>query len=98
MRIVALEEHFLVPSLVEEKFDPFTNPGFTAERHGVRRVVILSSIAFPATLFCLSFAPTFGVALALGFAAGLVGCGVSQYSCGMRRFAVLLPCGPASFL
>jgi len=46
----------------------------------VRRVVILSSIAFPATLFCLSFAPTFGVALALGFAAGLVGCGVSQYS------------------
>jgi predicted TIM-barrel fold metal-dependent hydrolase len=32
MRIVALEEHFLVPSLVEEKFDPFTNPGFTAER------------------------------------------------------------------
>lgn len=32
MRIVALEEHFLVPSLVEEKFDPATNPGFTAER------------------------------------------------------------------
>ena len=32
MRIVALEEHFLVPELVEEKFDPFTNPGFTAER------------------------------------------------------------------
>jgi len=32
MRIVALEEHFLVPELVEEKFDPFTNPGFTVER------------------------------------------------------------------
>ncbi len=54
--------------------------GRLIQRHGVRRVVILSSIAFPATLFCLSFAPTFGVALALGFAAGLVGCGVSQYS------------------
>ena len=32
MRVVALEEHFLVPSLVEAKFDPFTNPGFTVER------------------------------------------------------------------
>ncbi|MDB6162089.1 MAG: amidohydrolase family protein [Gammaproteobacteria bacterium] len=32
MRVVALEEHFLVPSLVEAKFDPSTNPGFTAER------------------------------------------------------------------
>src|SRR5258708_29550299 len=32
MRIVVLEEPFLVPELVEEKFDPFTNPGFTVER------------------------------------------------------------------
>jgi predicted TIM-barrel fold metal-dependent hydrolase len=32
MRIVTLEEHFLVPSLVEAHFDPSTNPGFTPER------------------------------------------------------------------
>jgi uncharacterized protein len=30
MRIVALEEHFMVPSLVDAHFDPSSNPGFTS--------------------------------------------------------------------
>jgi predicted TIM-barrel fold metal-dependent hydrolase len=30
MRIVTLEEHFLVPALVAAHFDPSTNPGFTS--------------------------------------------------------------------
>jgi len=32
MRIVALEEHFIAPSLLEAYFDLRTNPGFTAQR------------------------------------------------------------------
>jgi MFS family permease len=54
--------------------------GRLIQRHGARWVVIISSIAFPATLVCLSFATQFGIALMFAFAAGLVGCGVSQYS------------------
>jgi len=54
--------------------------GWLIQRYGVRRVVLVSSVAFPATLLCLSYAPIFGVAVVCGFAAGLVGCGVSQYS------------------
>jgi MFS family permease len=54
--------------------------GRLIQRYGARRVIIVSSVAFPVTLLCLSFAPTFGVAVVCGFAAGLAGCGVSQYS------------------
>jgi OFA family oxalate/formate antiporter-like MFS transporter len=54
--------------------------GRLIQRYGVRRVILVSSVAFPATLLCLSYAQMFGVAVVCGFAAGLVGCGVSQYS------------------
>jgi len=60
--------------------------GWLIQRYGARRVIIASSIAFPAALVYLSFATTFDAALVRAFAAGLTGCGVSQYS-----YLALLP-------
>jgi MFS transporter, OFA family, oxalate/formate antiporter len=54
--------------------------GGLIQRYGARRVIIASSIAFPAALLYLSFATTFDAGLVRAFAAGLTGCGVSQYS------------------
>jgi OFA family oxalate/formate antiporter-like MFS transporter len=49
-------------------------------RFGPRRVILLSTVAFPLSLAAFSFAPTVGVAIALAVMVGFLGAGVSQFS------------------